>query len=161
MSTKKASPTPTDSVIPPSSLTAPDKDFSEVSSSSRLVGWFNLQAGNAIRGIMRGSFDLDSRFDRDKKKKVYRIEITSDNPAGQGPTLFTSANSATAEDFPNGCSAVVGDLIGLDEKGFLQSLRGIEEGREVWIACFGKEAPSEEYPQGAWKFRVMAKNPTT
>lgn len=145
--------------IDPKSMQAPGEGFAEVSSSDRVVGWFNLQAGNAIQGVMRGSFELDNRFDKAKKKKVYKIEVTSINPAGRGPTLHTPANSAQAEDYPDGCDAKIGDLIGLDEKGFLQSLRGIEEGREVWIACFGKDPPSDEYPQGAWKFRVMAKTP--
>lgn len=157
MSTKE--PKNPETPIDPKTMQAPAEGFSEVSSSDRVVGWFNLQAGNAIQGVLRGSFELDNRFDKSKKKKVYRIEVTSENPAAQGPTLYTSTQSAVAEDWPDGCPAKLGDLIGLDEKGFLQSLRSIEEGREVWIACFGKDAPSEEYPQGAWKFRVMAKTP--
>lgn len=146
-------------LIDPNIMQAPGGEFTEVSSSDRVVGWFNLQAGNAIQGIMRGWFELDNRFDKKNKKRVYRIEVTSDNPAGQGATLYTSTQTAIAEEYPDGCEAAMGDLIGLDEKGFLQSLRNIEEGREVWIACYGKEPPSEEYPQGAWKFRVMAKTP--
>lgn len=157
--TQKQESTNLETLIDPKTMHAPSEGFAEVSSSDRVVGWFNLQAGNAIQGILRGSFELDNRFDKNKKKKVYKIEVTSEDPAGHGPTLHTSANSATAEDYPDGCPAKVGDLIGLDEKGFLQSLRSIEEGREVWIACFGKDAPSDEYPQGAWKFRVMAKAP--
>ena len=159
MSTKNEKSTKAETMIDPKTMVAPSEGFSEVSSSDRVVGFFNLQAGNAIQGILRGSFELDNRFDKNKKKRVYRIEVTSDNPANMGATVYTSATSAIAEDYPDGCPAKVGDLIGLDEKGFLQSLRSIEEGREVWIACFGKDAPSEEYLQGAWKFRVLAKNP--
>jgi hypothetical protein len=44
-------------------------------------------------------------------------------------------------------------------------LASVEPGREVWIACDGKDAPSDDLPQGAWKFRVLAKkvevNPVT
>jgi hypothetical protein len=159
MSTKNRKQTATvETLVGPNTLASPGEGFAEVSSADRVIGWFNLQASNAIQGILRGSFELDNRFDKDKKKRVYRIEVTSANPAGKGPTLYNSTTSAIAEDFPDGCPAKVGDLLGLDEKGFLQSLRAIEEGREVWIACYGKEPPSEDYPQGAWKFRVMVKN---
>jgi hypothetical protein len=159
MSTKNAKQNANpETLVDPNSLSTPGAGFVEVSSADRVIGWFNLQAGNAIQGILRGSFELDNRFNKDKKKRVYRIEVTSANPAGKGPTLYNSTTSAIAENFPDGCPANVGDLLGLDEKGFLQSLRAIEEGREVWIACYGKEPPSEDYPQGAWKFRIMANN---
>ena len=159
MSTKRATSTETEGTFDPNSMIAPDGDFSEVSSSDRLEGWFILEAGNAIQGILKGSFTLPNRFDKDKPKRVYRIAVTSDDPAKQGPTLYNPADSAVAEDWPDGRPAEIGQLIGIDEKGFLQSLRDIPELTEVWIACFGKDPPSEDYPQGAWKFRVLAKKP--
>ena len=147
----------TETLIDPKTVKGPGAGFEEVSSADRCVGFFILQAGNALQGILRGSFETDNRFDKNNKKRVFKIELTSADPAQSGPTLYQSANSAIAEDYPDGCPGKVGDLIGIDEKGFLQSLRGIEEGREVWIYCYGKEAPSEDFPQGAWKFKVMAK----
>jgi hypothetical protein len=144
----------------PTTVFAPSEGYTEVSSSDRAEGWFLLQAGNAVQGFLRGVFEVKDRFNKGQMKKVYRIEVTSDDPARRGPTLITPADSAIAEDWPEGKPAGIGDLIAIDEKGFLQPLRKIEEGREVWIACFGKDAASEEYPQGAWKFRVLAKSVT-
>ena len=161
MSTKTEKTTKTENLIDPKTVKGPGAGFEEVSSADRCVGFFILQAGNAIQGILRGSFETDNRFDKNKKKRVFKIEVTSADPAQQGATLYQSANSAIAEDYPDGCEAKPGELIGIDEKGFLQSLRGIEEGREVWIYCFGKDAPTEEFPQGAWKFKVMAAKPKT
>jgi hypothetical protein len=158
MSTKKTAPT-SETDFDPNSMVAPSGDFAEVSSSDRVEGWFVLQAGNAIQGILKGSFELPNRFDKANKKRVYRILVTSEDPAKHGPTLYTPADSAVAEDWPDGCEARINNLIGIDEKGFLQSLRQVPEGSEIWIACFGKEEPSEDYPQGAWKFRVLAKKP--
>lgn len=140
------------------SLKGPTGGYSELS-GDRVAGFFALNPGNAIEGVFKGFFEVDSKFKRDDKgkKRVYRIEVTSIDPAGRGPTLYYSADSAVAEDYPDGCPAELGDLIGVDEKGFLQSLRSVKDGQEVWIACLGKEGPSEEFPQGAWKFKVMAK----
>lgn len=148
-----------DAMIDPKTIKLPGEGYEEVSGGDRVAGFFIVEAGNAIAGIFRGFFEVDSKFKRDdnKKKRVYRIEVTSDDPAGFGGTLYHSANSAEAEDNPDGSRATIGQLIGVDEKGFLQSLRTVKEGQEVWIACLGKEAPSEEFPQGAWKFKVMAK----
>jgi hypothetical protein len=135
-------------------LKAPD-DFREISGGGRVSGWFAIQAGNAVRGLLKGYFDVESRFknkDGSNKKRVYRIELTSDNPANQGATLVRDpdAESDEAEPIP----AKTGQTIGLDEKGFLQCLREVSEGSEVWIACLGKDPPSADYPQGAWKFTV-------
>lgn len=157
MSQKPAKNENAEALIDSKTMKVPGGEFEEVSSPDRCLGFFVIQSGNAIQGIMRGSFEVDDRFNKGKKKRIYKIEVTSDDPAGKGPTLHMSGNSAVAEDWPDGCPAKVGELIGLDEKGFLQSLREMEEGREVWIACLGKDPPSEDYPQGAWKFRVMAK----
>lgn len=158
--TKKAQEVESE-MIDESLLKGPGDGYGEVSGGDRVAGFFIVQAGNAIAGIFRGFFEVESKFrgedGKKRKKRVYRIEVTSDDPAGRGPTLYHSANSAVAEDFPDGCPAGAGELIGIDEKGFLQSLRSVQEGQDVWIACLGKEAPSDEFPQGAWKFKVMAK----
>lgn len=139
-------------------LKAPE-DFTEISGGGRVAGWFAIVAGNALRGILRGHFMVESRFknqDGDNKKRVYRIELTSNNPAGQGATLIWDPQIEHGEEEPIGAN--IGETIGLDEKGFLQCLRQVEEGTEVWIACLGKDPPSKEYPQGAWKFSVRSKS---
>lgn len=141
----------------PSNLKAPE-GFTELSGGGRVAGWFTIEAGNALRGILRGHFMVESRFknqDGDNKKRVYRIELTSDNPAGQGATLIWDPEDDSAN--PEPIRANIGETIGLDEKGFLQCLRQVEEGTEVWVACLGKDPPSKEYPQGAWKFSVRSK----
>lgn len=138
-------------------LKAPE-GFTEISGGGRVSGWFAIEAGNALRGILRGHFMVESRFknqDGDNKKRVYRIELTSDNPAGQGATLIWDSEDDSEN--PEPIRANIGETIGLDEKGFLQCLRGVDEGTEVWIACLGKDPPSKEYPQGAWKFTVRTK----
>lgn len=148
-------------LINPEDLRGPGQGYTEVSGGDRVQGFFLLAAGNAIAGVFKGSFEVNSKFargdDGKKKKRVYRVEVTSIDPAGRGPTLFMPADSAVAEEYPDGAEAELGDLIGIDEKGFLQSLRSLQDGQEVWIACLGKEPPSDEFPQGAWKFKVMAK----
>jgi hypothetical protein len=154
MAKGKKEPATEETMIDENLLKAPAEGFEEISSGDRVVGWFAIQAGNAIQGILRGFFEVDSKFTpRGKppeKKRVYRIEVTSSDPAGQGPTLYRPGDDV---DIAQGQP---GDLLGIDEKGFLQSLRKVEAGQQVWIACLGKEEPSEQYPQGAWKFRVMA-----
>ena len=42
----------------------------------------------------------------------------------------------------------------MDEKGWLKRLSTVEIGREIYVKCLGKDEPSEEYPQGAWRFKV-------
>jgi len=155
MAKGKKEPATEETMIDENLLKAPSEGFEEISSGDRVVGWFAIQAGNAIQGILRGFFEVDSKFTArgkpPEKKRVYRIEVTSSDPAGQGPTLYRPGDDV--DDIAQGQP---GDLLGIDEKGFLQSLRKVEVGQQVWIACLGKEEPSEQYPQGAWKFRVMA-----
>jgi hypothetical protein len=130
--------------------------FQEVS-GERVTGWFAVQAGNAIQGILRDVFETKSKFsgrDGSNKKRVYKIEVTSAAPSKAGPTLYNSSDEDKADELQQ---AEVGDLIGVDEKGWLQSLKKVLVGQEVWIACMGKQPPSAEYPQGAWIYRVLAK----
>lgn len=141
-------------LVDPSTLGSAPEGFEEFSSSDRVIGWFSISPGNAIQGIMRGYFETADTFNRGKMKRTYRIEVSSHAPTKLGPTVYVDANDDLQP-------ARIGDLIGLDEKGFLQSLRKLPDGREVWIACYGKEPPSEQYPQGAWKFRVMVKPETS
>jgi hypothetical protein len=137
-------------MITPDELGPGPEGFEEFSSADRVAGWFKLEGGNVVSGKLRGSFETPDSFNRGKMKRTYRIEVTSDTPSKLGPTIFVDGDGNEQE-------ATIGDLIGLDEKGFLQSLRKLGDGREVWIACYGKEPPSDQYPQGAWKFRVMVK----
>jgi hypothetical protein len=125
----------------------------------RVAGWFAIVAGNAIRGILRDSFEVKSKFtnaDGNKKKRVYKIEVVSADPAKSGPTLIYPSDPEDETEAKNGRGARVGELVGLDEKGWLKGLSRIEIGREVWVRCDGKLPSSAEYPQGAWQFKIMA-----
>jgi hypothetical protein len=152
----KATATPTTNniavggVIDEKQIAAPD-GFAPVF-GERVLGWFLPEAGNIIQGTLKDVFETDSKFskrDESKKKRVYKIEVTAISPTH--PTYYIPADADDARQ-----SAKVGDLIGLDEKGWLKSL-GRVLGQEVWVACLGKESPSAEYPQGAWKYKVHAK----
>jgi len=131
----------------------------------RAVGFFAMQAGNAIQGVLRDTFETKSKFarkDGSTTKRVYKIEVTADDPAGRGPTLYHSSDEDKQDKLQE---AHAGDLIGVDEKGWLKSLEKVVVGQEVWVFCQGKQPPSAEYPQGAWIFKVTAKpckaNPVT
>jgi hypothetical protein len=128
--------------------------------AERVLGWFVTVAGNAIQGVLRDTFETTSKFrktDGSNKKKVYKIEVTNPNPLGpNSPTIYMPADSEEPET-ETGKAAVVGDLIGVDERGWLKSLSKVAVGQEVWIVCQGKEPSSANYPQGAWKFIVRAK----
>ena len=107
----------------------------------RVDGWFLMERGNILCGTMEGAFDVKSKFSETGKKRVYRIRVTAGG---------TKATTSDDDEITLG----VGQLCGLDEKGWLKSLSEVENGREVYIRCEGKAAPSVEYPQGAWKFQV-------
>lgn len=92
------------------------KGFTEV--RSRLDGFFTLEPGNYVVGILRGSFEVEGKFGR---KKVYRIQVTD------GQTRIGD----------DGEIATVGQTVGLDEKGFLQSLGDLDVGTAVYVRYEG------------------------
>lgn len=131
-----------------STLPQAPEGFEEVF-GARVAGWFAREEGNVLQGILRESFEVKSKFTREadgkKKKRVYKVEVTA---AGCLVEKVDAEGTVEAE---------LGDLVGLDESGFLRRLSEVEEGREVWICCDGKSAPTDEWPQGAWQYRVRAK----
>ena len=131
--------------------------FAELT-GERAAGFFAIQAGNCIQGILRDVFETKSKFKKEdgtpNTKKVYKIEVTSATPSKLGPTLYNSSDEELQHELQE---AKVGDLVGIDQKGWLKSLDRVLVGQEVWIACRGKQPPSADYPQGAWIFDVRAK----
>lgn len=140
-------------------IQGPSGDGFKDVSGSRVTGWFLHAAGNVLQGVMKDFFEVESSFNRKgeepKMKKVYKIELTAVD--SQWPTIVIPADSDDEEELRNGVPANVGDVVGLDEKGFLKSLSKCVVGQEVWVACMGKMSSSAEYPQGAWKYKVKAK----
>jgi hypothetical protein len=134
--------------------------FQEVM-GERVKGFFAVQSGNVIQGILRDVCETKSKFTRTGRdgtttntKRVYKIEVTVEKPSLNGATLYNSSDE-DLQDEPQ--EAVAGDLIGVDEKGWLKSLEKVVVGQEVWIACMGKNPPTPDYPQGNWIYKVKAK----
>jgi hypothetical protein len=149
-------------LIPESQIGSAPDEFQDIF-GERLDGWWALVPGNIIQGILRDSFETKSRFARDdgqKKKRVYKVELTKEG------SLYHPA-SVEGEDPPEApegelpvVKGDVGDLVGVDEKGFLKALKQISVGQEIWIAYRGKEAPSADYPLGRHVFSGPKAKPT-
>lgn len=95
-------------------------------------GWFALEKGNKMQGILRGSFTAPSQFAR-KGKTVYKVELTI---GGQTKAVDGDGETVVMDK---------GDLVGIDEKGWLTGLADIEEDTEVFIRYRGKD-PSQAKP---------------
>ena len=119
-------------------------DFAPVS-RSRIDGWYVLQEGNRIQGILEDKFIVKGQFG---PKTTFKIRVT------KGETLATDA-----EDEDNQAMMGEGSIIGVDKKGFLNGLDDIEKGCEVFIVCTGKQDPKQvkKGQSPAWMFIVGAK----
>lgn len=106
--------------------------------SSSLAGFFVRQAGNSFEGVLRGSFTTKGKFG---DRRVYRIEVADGEPI------------VVSKDNPEPSEAAIGEIIGVDETGYLKRLNDLEDGTEVFLRCVGKGA-SEKDP---WIFQVGVK----
>lgn len=104
--------------------------------SGRVAGWFLLEEGNEIRGILRDTFVVDGKFG---KKNVHKILITS------GTTRIMHPENGETD-------VGEGEMVGIDETGWLKALSDVGKGREIYIKCTGKDAPTKDFPRGVWKF---------
>jgi hypothetical protein len=112
---------------------------------SRIDGWFIVEAGNQVQGILRDSFDVPDRFKRNGTKRVFKIEITS----GETKTIDPEGVET---------SLTEGLMVGLDEKGWLASLADVEKGREVFVKCLGRgDKPAKPGQQPPWLFALGVK----
>ena len=126
-------------LIPESQVESAPEGFEELF-GGRVLGFWNPTPGNVLQGVLVDSFTTKSKFSPDGKK-VYKIQLTK-----PGADVQTSPKD---EETPSELvSGAVGDIVGVDEKGFLQALSRAVVGQEIWVAYRGKEGPSGDYPQG-------------
>jgi hypothetical protein len=109
---------------------------------SRIDGWFIVEAGNQVIGILRDVFEVPDRFKKGGSKRVYKIEVT------EGETRCTDPDGAET-------SLTEGLMVGLDEKGFLSPLADVPKGTEVCVVCAGRaEKANKPGQQPAWLFEI-------
>lgn len=89
----------------------------------RCDGYYTVEEGNVLQGIVNGSFKVTTDLGT---KTVFRIKLT------KGGTKVVLAE--TNEPGTLG----VGDICGIDQRGFLKPLDSVPEGKEVFIRCTGK-----------------------
>lgn len=91
----------------------------------RLDGFFAREEGNAVQGILRGSFVMkNGKFG---PKNVYRVQVTD------GETQVEDGEMVGP-----------GGLIGIDETGYTQALADIDAGTPVFVRYEGLESPGKE-----------------
>jgi hypothetical protein len=105
----------------------------------RVRGWFVFEAGNAVEGVLRDSFTKEGNYGTDT---VYKIEV-----GRMAPMIVDGETDEKVR-------AERGDVVGLDEKGFLRRLGDVPKGARVYVKCLGKSPPSTEFPQGAYQFKL-------
>jgi len=111
--------------------------------SSKMDGFFIVEDGNSIQGIIRDAFMVRSQFHKDGKR-VYKIEITN------GTTRVMHSENGEQD-------ATEGDVVGVDEKGYLKKLGDMPKGTEVYLRVLGREETAKKGQQPAWKFQVAVK----
>jgi hypothetical protein len=95
-----------------------------VEARQRLDGFFERAEGNAVTGILRGSFQVKGKFG---PKNVYRIEITDgETQVGDGEVVG------------------VGATVGVDESGYTRVLGELEPGCQVFIRYEGRDGEGDK-----------------
>ncbi len=110
----------------------------------RSAGFYIPRKGNDLIGILKDVIETDDPFKKGAKRFYFKIEVT------EGDTAINDAET-NAERI-----AEVGEVIGVDEKGFLRVIRDMQKGRPIAIMCNGqqdkKDAKKGRNP--AWLFEV-------
>ncbi len=105
---------------------------------SRLDGFYKVAEGNAIQGVLVGSYSSEGEYG---PKTVYKVKVTNDKLG----TIVTDDGGPR--------KAVAGDIIGIDEKGWLKGLADIDEGTTIYVVCTGQgEATAGR--SAPWKFEI-------
>ncbi len=109
---------------------------------SQMAGFYVCEEGNAVQGVIKGSFIVAAR-NGFPAKRVYRVTLT----AGETKIMAKDIGETVAGE---------GEMIGVDEKGYLKMLNDIPEGTEIAFVCVGKEpaARVKAGRQPAWMFDV-------
>lgn len=108
--------------------------------SSKMDGFFLVEEGNSVQGILVDSY-INNKSEYGPKK-VYKICLTA------GTTRVVVGKDK------NEVEAEEGATIGLDEKGYLKKLSDVAKGSEVFIKCTGKEPSAKKGQSPAWTFDI-------
>lgn len=102
---------------------------------SEMAGFFKLEQGNKVIGIIRDR--IETKSGKFGPKAFYKLEITD------GMCLVLNKKEEV--------EAGEGETIGIDEKGWLKSLKNVDVGTEVYIECLGI-GTAEKGQNAPWKF---------
>ncbi len=91
---------------------------------SKVDGWYVPEEGNFVQGILEGSFHVETKLGT---KKVFRVKLTK----GGTKAMIADADNASG-------TLGVGDVCGVDQRGFLKPLDDVEEGKEIFLVCTGR-----------------------
>lgn len=106
---------------------------------ARCAGFFILEEGNSVQGILKGSFITDSEFG---PQKTFRIKITD------GQTEALAAGGEVVK-------LTKGAICGLNQKGWLRPLDDVKDGTEVFVKCNGQDESLQKEGQSApWTFDI-------
>lgn len=108
-------------------------------SNGKLDGWFVMEKGNSVRGFLRDSFTVKGQFG---EKRVYKIEISG----GDTKAVGENGELLLGE----------GNVVGIDEKGWLKGLSSIKRDTEIYVQCLGQEEFAKKGQSPAWKFLIGA-----
>ncbi len=116
----------------------------EPATLARSAGFYIPRKGNDLVGILRDVIETDDPFKKGQKRFYFKIEATEPG---------TAINDAESKEER---AAEPGEVIGVDEKGFLRVIRDMVKGQPIAIMCNGqqdkKDAKKGKNP--AWLFEV-------
>jgi len=117
----------------------------EPATLARSAGFYIPRKGNDLIGILKDVIETDDPFKKGQKRFYFKIEVTEG-----GQTAINDAETKSER------IADQGEVIGVDEKGFLRVIRDMAKGQPVAIMCNGqqdkKDAKKGRNP--AWMFEV-------
>lgn len=112
---------------------------------SRSAGFFLPEKGNSVQGKLMDVIETEDPFKKGSMRFYFKVELTKGDQ-----TKIVDAETKKER------IAEEGELIGVDEKGYLRVLRTVEKGTEIFFFCNGqqekKDAKKGKNP--AWLFEV-------
>ncbi len=112
---------------------------------SRSAGFYLPKAGNKVEGILKDVIETEDPFNKGKTRFYFKVELTED-----GTTIVDAETKKER-------IAETGELIGVDEKGYLRVLRE-KKGAQIFFVCTGQQAKGDTKKgrSAAWLFEVGA-----